>query len=439
MLAVLLAPDRLGDLGAAGFLRLPVEALAGVALALALPRRWARHRRRARRGAPPPSSPWAGPPTWASTRCCGAPSTPFSTGPSSPTPWSSCAPRWAVRARPWAPSPSPSGARARSSPSPPWRRSGSPVPSTRHRRPATRALAAASRLWIAAAVLGLDTAAGRPSPPGRRRATPRPASSRSSRGCATGRRSPRRPASTPSATRPAADLLTGLRGKTVILAFVESYGRSAVQDPALAPRVDAALDAGTAPAARRRLRRPQRLAHLADLRRRQLARPLDAALRAVGRQPAALPHRRRQRPLHPHRRLRAGRLADGRLGARRHPGLAGGRVLRTTTRSSTRADDGLPRARRSAGRPCPTSTRSPPSSGKELAPGHAPVMAEIALVSSHAPWAPLPAAVPWDAVGDGSVFDPMPAAGDQPGAVWPRPGAGRGGVRAVDHLLPGAR
>ena len=44
---------------------------------------------------------------------------------------------------------------------------------------------------------------------------------------------------------PAADLLTGLRGKTVILAFVESYGRSAVQDPALAPRVDAALDAGT--------------------------------------------------------------------------------------------------------------------------------------------------------------------------------------------------
>jgi hypothetical protein len=54
----------------------------------------------------------------------------------------------------------------------------------------------------------------------------------------------------------------------------------------------------------------------------------------------------------------------------------------------------------------------------ELAPGHKPVMAEIDLVSSHTPWAPLPTMVPWDQVGDGSVFDPMPAQSQSPITVW---------------------
>ena len=34
-----------------------------------------------------------------------------------------------------------------------------------------------------------------------------------------------------------------------------------------------------------------------------------------------------------------------------------------------------------------------------------PVMAEIALISSHVPWTPLPHLIPWESVGDGSVFD----------------------------------
>ena len=37
----------------------------------------------------------------------------------------------------------------------------------------------------------------------------------------------------------------------------------------------------------------------------------------------------------------------------------------------------------------------------------APVFAEIDLISSHHPWAPPPPLVPWDEVGDGSVFDGM--------------------------------
>jgi hypothetical protein len=55
-------------------------------------------------------------------------------------------------------------------------------------------------------------------------------------------------------------------------------------------------------------------------------------------------------------------------------------------------------------------------------PGHAPVMAEIPLVTSHAPWAPLPSRlIDWKDVGDGSVFGPMAAAGDRPEAVWRDP------------------
>ena len=44
---------------------------------------------------------------------------------------------------------------------------------------------------------------------------------------------------------PADQLLTGLRGKDVLLVFVESYGQVAVQDSSFSPEVDAALDEGT--------------------------------------------------------------------------------------------------------------------------------------------------------------------------------------------------
>ncbi|GAA4382373.1 hypothetical protein GCM10023152_32540 [Agromyces bauzanensis] len=57
----------------------------------------------------------------------------------------------------------------------------------------------------------------------------------------------------------------------------------------------------------------------------------------------------------------------------------------------------------------------------ELARDHQPVMAEIDLVSSHTPWAPLPRLVPWSDVGDGSVFESQPAQGQSPTEVWQDP------------------
>jgi len=47
-----------------------------------------------------------------------------------------------------------------------------------------------------------------------------------------------------------------------------------------------------------------------------------------------------------------------------------------------------------------------------------PVMAEIALISSHAPWAPVAELVPWDRVGDGRIFNEQAQSGPSPEEVW---------------------
>src|SRR5260370_2725010 len=50
----------------------------------------------------------------------------------------------------------------------------------------------------------------------------------------------------------------------------------------------------------------------------------------------------------------------------------------------------------------------------ELGAGERPGMAELEMVSSHEPWGPLPTMVPWSKVGNGSIFDPMPARCETP-------------------------
>ena len=65
-----------------------------------------------------------------------------------------------------------------------------------------------------------------------------------------------------------------------------------------------------------------------------------------------------------------------------------------------------------------------------------PVFAQVALVSSHAPWVPVPEVVPWEDVGDGTVFAAQAAAGDPPEVVWRDPDRIREQYRrAVDYSL----
>ena len=47
-----------------------------------------------------------------------------------------------------------------------------------------------------------------------------------------------------------------------------------------------------------------------------------------------------------------------------------------------------------------------------------PLFAQVALISSHAPWTPVPHLLPWEAIDDGHVFAEMAAAGDPPAIVW---------------------
>ncbi|KQI67483.1 hypothetical protein AN189_15190 [Loktanella sp. 3ANDIMAR09] len=66
----------------------------------------------------------------------------------------------------------------------------------------------------------------------------------------------------------------------------------------------------------------------------------------------------------------------------------------------------------------------------------APAMIEVALITSHAPWTPLPDIVPWDAVGDGSVFDRTRRQGDSPRVVWSDPATIRAQyAKSLDYAL----
>lgn len=53
--------------------------------------------------------------------------------------------------------------------------------------------------------------------------------------------------------------------------------------------------------------------------------------------------------------------------------------------------------------------------------GAQPVMAEIDFVSSHTPWTPLPRMVPWGELGDGSVFASQVAEGESAVTAWTEP------------------
>lgn len=46
------------------------------------------------------------------------------------------------------------------------------------------------------------------------------------------------------------------------------------------------------------------------------------------------------------------------------------------------------------------------------------LFAQTALISSHAPWVPVPEIVPWEDIGDGTIFNEIASSGDTPAEVW---------------------
>lgn len=64
------------------------------------------------------------------------------------------------------------------------------------------------------------------------------------------------------------------------------------------------------------------------------------------------------------------------------------------------------------------------------------VMAEVALISSHAPWTPVARLIDWDAVGDGSIFSEQAERGDPPSVVWADPErVRRQYIQTIDYSL----
>jgi hypothetical protein len=215
----------------------------------------------------------------------------------------------------------------------------------------------------------------------------------------------------PEASVPASDLLTGLRGKDVIIAFVESYGQAAVQGTDFSPGIDAFLRRGTASLARAGW----------SARSAWITSPTYGGV-------SWLAHSTLHSGLWVTTDQRYAQLvASHRFTLSDAFDKAGWRTVSDSPEDEVAWPPGTQfyhfdqlYDRRNVGYQGPAfSYSSMPDQYTlaafqrlELTAGHKPVMAEIDLVSSHYPWAPLPTMVPWNKVGNGSIFDPMPARGE---------------------------
>jgi len=218
-----------------------------------------------------------------------------------------------------------------------------------------------------------------------------------------------------------AGLLSGLRGKDVVIAFVESYGRVAVEGSPSSPQIQAVLDDGTS-----RLYGAGYSSQSAFL-----TSPTFGGVSWLA-----------------HATLQSGLWVDS---ERRHDQLLASTRM---TLSSAFGDAGwrtvaLMAANKEA---WPEGKRfyrfdelydrqdidyRGPKFGWSTMPDqyvlrafhrleltrHAgtPVMAEISLASSHAPWAPLPRMLPWNNLGDGSVYHRIHRQGQSAEELWRDP------------------
>lgn len=213
-------------------------------------------------------------------------------------------------------------------------------------------------------------------------------------------------------------LLSAIAGRDVLVIFVESYGRTSFDNPLYAPSHVAVIDAAQARVADAGL----------ALRSGWLTSPIEGgqswlahATLASG---LAVPGQTQNLALLASRRQTLWQIAQ-RAGWRTASIMP---AITLPWPESTRLgfDVLLDRdAMRYGGRPFDWVTMPDQFTlarfRDRLAPDPRPLFAQFALISSHAPWTPLPTPVDWDDVGNGTIFDPMVAAGDSPQVVWADP------------------
>jgi hypothetical protein len=222
---------------------------------------------------------------------------------------------------------------------------------------------------------------------------------------------------------PAQQMLTALRGKDVIFTFVESYGRSAVEHPALAPLVDPVLDASS-----------QRLSEAGFASRSGW---LTSPTFGGG---SWLAHSTFESGLWINNEQRYRNLVSSdRLTMTRAFHDAGWRTVSVMPGATRAWPEGAFYGydavwdSRNLGYQGPKFSWAPMPDQYTLKqlntieyrrPGRGPLMIEMPLVSSHTPWAPIPTYLPdWNQVGDGSIYRSQ--AGKKPSALWADPRAVR--------------
>ena len=218
-------------------------------------------------------------------------------------------------------------------------------------------------------------------------------------------------------------LLAGLRGKDVLLVFVESYGRLAVEGSSFSPGIDAVLDGGNR--------------QLAAVGFSSRSGWLTSSVFGGGSWLA-------------HATLQSGTwvdtpgrydelLASGRLTLTKTFRRAGWRTVADVPSNNRAWPEGLSfyrfdkiYDRRNMGYRGPKyAFASMPDQYVLLAlqrlelakPHRQPLFAEVDLVSSHAPWTRVPPLIDWSRVGDGSIFNRLPV--DQAGLTDTKQGYAR--------------
>jgi hypothetical protein len=213
---------------------------------------------------------------------------------------------------------------------------------------------------------------------------------------------------------PGSELVPDLRGKDVIFTFIESYGRSAVEDPIMAPGVDATLDART------------KALDKAGFHAKSgwLTSATYGGSSWLG-----------------HSTFLSGLWIDNQ---QRYRTVTSGEHL-TLTKAFQKTGDwdtvgvmpgiqkGWPEAKYygldKVYNAFQLGYQGPKFSWSTMPDQYAleafqrlvhgkkrdkPLMSEVILTSSHQPWAPIPKLVDWDRLGDGSVFDAIQKAGKKP-------------------------
>ncbi len=234
---------------------------------------------------------------------------------------------------------------------------------------------------------------------------------------------------------PGDQLLTGLKGKDVVVAFVESYGRSALENPELAPQIDQVLDQGG-----------QALQEKGFASRSGWLTSPTAGGGSWLAQSTLLSglwvkNQKRYDTFIASDRLTlnsAFRRADWRTLA-----VAPG-VKKLWPEARVFGFDKI-YAAHSLGYQGPKFSWSWMPDQYVLShfektehglKDRAPLMAEIPLTSSHMPWTPLPSMVDWDDVGDGTIFEPMAAKTAASGSLYTNPVQVRARYReAVKYTL----